>query len=110
MAVASAALEEVNAVVAVERNEIGPVPSGNPAVGTKQISPERLAEIQAALKREARLIGYGFLLQHLKAEFVLPLLRVRFAVLLARAYLKRFLDKLIARVGHRTPRSSRFEG
>lgn len=102
---ASAAPELVNVVAfAGDRSEFNARASGNPTVRANQISPERLAEIQAALKREARRLSFLFLLQYLKSQPVLFLKRTRFAQLVVRAYLKRSLNKLVARVAHRVPR------
>ena len=77
---------------------------GYPAIGAKEISPERRAKIQAALKREARRIGYRFLFLHFKAELHLARLRIAFTLLAGVAKLQRRLRKLVARVAHSFPR------
>ena len=101
---ASAAPEIVHvASRAVDGDKLGTSATSNPTPGAKVISPERRAKIQAALKREARRIGYRFLFLHFKTECVLALLRVNLTVLMARADLERLLDKLVARIGHRIP-------
>ena len=107
--VTAAASEQIIVGVTGLGDQLSPLPVGDPAPGAKVISPERHAKIQAALKREARRIGYRFLLLHLKTECVLAFLRVHFAVLVVRAKLQRFLDKLVARVGHRIPLIGRIE-
>jgi hypothetical protein len=65
--------------------------------------PERRAKILAALEREARRIGYRFLLLHLKTECVLAFLRVRLAMLMVRADLQRLLRQHYAKVAHHFP-------
>jgi hypothetical protein len=69
----------------------------HPTSGAKVISPQRHVKIQAALKREARLLGYVFLLLHFKAECVFLFLRIKLTALMARAEFERGLNKLIAR-------------
>ena len=101
---ASAAPELVNLpALAGDRDQLGSVAVGDPAPGTKHFTPERLAEIQTALKRQARLIGYGFLLLHLKAKARLAFLRFSLTILEGRSNLKRRLNELVARAGHRNP-------
>ena len=107
---ASAAPELVNvAPLAGHGDKFSSIALSNPTPGAKEISPERRVEIQAALKRQARRIGYRFLLLHLKTQCVLALLCVHFAMLMARAKLERSLAKLVARIGHRIPLAGRSE-
>ena len=90
-------------------DQLDPVPIGDPTLRAKQLSPERLAKAQAALKREARRIGYRFLLLHFQAKGRYALLRAELAILMVRADLERFLNKLVSRVGHKIPLARWFQ-
>ena len=102
---ANPTLEIVNAAArAGDGGEIRADALGYPAIGAMEISPERRAKIQAALKREARRIGYRFLFLHFKAKLHYARLRIVFALLAGVAKLQRRLRKLVARVAHGFPR------
>lgn len=67
-----------------------PVP--NPAIGAREISPERRRKIERALERHARSIGRRLLLLHLKLKGEYFLFYLRFLALKYSAKLKRMLS------------------